>query len=98
MEEETVMGPELDDLIASLRPDFDFFGRRNIRTEQEPPKAEEPPTQDKRDDVKDDDSDHDAQTKDPDPQTPDSEARIVDVEATKQSQPGEPDDSKEKKD
>jgi cell division protease FtsH len=99
LEEETVMGPELDDLIASLRPDFDFFGRRNIRTEEEPPKAEEPPTQNKRDDVKDDHSDHDAQTKALDPQTtPDSEARIVDVEATKQNEPGEPDDSKEKKD
>lgn len=94
MEEETVMGPELDDLIARLRPDFDFFGRRNIRTE------EEPQTQDKRDDVKDDHSADDAQTqtKSPDPQTPDSEARIVDVEATKQNQPGEPDDTKEKKD
>ncbi|MDA8134324.1 MAG: ATP-dependent zinc metalloprotease FtsH [Desulfobacteraceae bacterium] len=30
MEKETVLGPELDDLIASLRPDFDFFGRKNI--------------------------------------------------------------------
>ncbi|HAR35079.1 MAG TPA: cell division protein FtsH, partial [Desulfobacter sp.] len=98
LEEETVMGPELDDLIASLRPDFDFFGRRNIRTEEEPPKAEEPPTQNKRDDVKDDHSDDDAQTKAVDPQTPDSEARIVDVEAIKQNEPGEPDDSKEKKD
>ncbi|WP_289020304.1 ATP-dependent zinc metalloprotease FtsH [Desulfobacter postgatei] len=94
LEEETVMGPELDDLIASLRPDFDFFGRRNIRTE------EQPTTQDKRDDVKDDHSADDAQTqtKSPDLQTPDSEARIVDVEATKQNQPGEPDDAKEKKD
>ncbi|MEH0018581.1 MAG: ATP-dependent zinc metalloprotease FtsH [Desulfobacter sp.] len=41
MEEETIMGPELDDLIAEMRPDFDFFGRRNIRTEPEPPTAEE---------------------------------------------------------
>ncbi len=98
LEEETVMGPELDDLIASLRPDFDFFGRRNIRTEEEPPKEEEPPTQNKRDDVKDDHSDDDAQTKAVDPQTPDSEARIVDVEVTKQNEPGEPDDSKGKKD
>jgi cell division protease FtsH len=42
MEEETVMGPELDDLIAEMKPDFDFFGKRNIRTEPEPPPAEEP--------------------------------------------------------
>ena len=30
MEKETILGPELDDLIAQLRPDFDFFGRKNI--------------------------------------------------------------------
>ncbi|MFH2058194.1 MAG: ATP-dependent zinc metalloprotease FtsH [Pseudomonadota bacterium] len=30
MEKETILGPELDDLIAKLRPDFDFFGRKNI--------------------------------------------------------------------
>ena len=41
IEEETIMGPELDDLIAELRPEFDFFGRKNIRTEPEPPTAEE---------------------------------------------------------
>ena len=35
LEKETVLGPELDDLIASMRPDFDFFGRKNIFT---PPK------------------------------------------------------------
>ncbi|MCG8566006.1 MAG: ATP-dependent zinc metalloprotease FtsH [Desulfobacterales bacterium] len=33
IEKETVMGPELDDLIAEMRPDFDFFGRKNERTE-----------------------------------------------------------------
>ena len=89
LEEETIMGPELDDLIASLRPDFDFFGRRNIRTEQEPPKEEEPPTQDKQKDVKKDGSDDDAETKDPDSETPDSEAGIVDVKATNLNQPDE---------
>ncbi len=41
LEEETIMGPELDDLIAKMRPDFDFFGRRNIRTAPEPPTEEE---------------------------------------------------------
>jgi len=30
IEKETVLGPELDDLIASMRPDFDFFGKKNI--------------------------------------------------------------------
>jgi cell division protease FtsH len=41
IEEETVMGPELDDLIAKMRPDFDFHGRRNVRTAPEPPTEEE---------------------------------------------------------
>ncbi len=41
IEEETIMGPELDDLIAEMRPDFDFFGRRNVRTAPEPPTAEQ---------------------------------------------------------
>jgi cell division protease FtsH len=31
IEKETVQGSELDDLIAELRPDFDFFGRKNIK-------------------------------------------------------------------
>ena len=35
IEKETVLGPELDDLIESMRPDFDFFGKRNQST---PPK------------------------------------------------------------
>ncbi len=34
LEEETIMGPDLDDLIAKMRPEFNFHGRRNIRTEQ----------------------------------------------------------------
>ncbi len=32
IEKETVLGPELDDLIASIRPEFDFFGKKNIYT------------------------------------------------------------------
>ncbi|MDT8380081.1 MAG: ATP-dependent zinc metalloprotease FtsH [Desulfotignum sp.] len=32
IEKETVLGAELDDLIAEMRPDYDFYGRRNIRT------------------------------------------------------------------
>ncbi|MDA3789275.1 MAG: ATP-dependent zinc metalloprotease FtsH [Desulfobacula sp.] len=30
VEKETVLGSELDDLIASMRPDFDFFGKQNL--------------------------------------------------------------------
>lgn len=74
LEKETVMGPELDDLIASLRPEFEFFGRRNIRTEPEPPKEEETPVHDEPKDVKNNGSDDDTETKDPDPDTMDSEA------------------------
>ncbi|WP_320043118.1 ATP-dependent zinc metalloprotease FtsH [uncultured Desulfobacter sp.] len=67
LEKETVMGPELDDLIADLRPDFDFFGRRNIRTEPEPPKEEEEPKQEEQEDVEDNnDSDDETQPKEPD--------------------------------
>ncbi len=29
IEKETVLGPELDNLIASIKPDFDFFGKKN---------------------------------------------------------------------
>ena len=43
MEEETIMGPDLDDLIAKIRPDFDFHGRRNIRMEQAPETEEGEP-------------------------------------------------------
>jgi cell division protease FtsH len=32
IEKETVLGAELDDLIAEMRPDYDFHGRRNVRT------------------------------------------------------------------
>ena len=35
IEKETVLGPELDELIASIRPDFDFFGRKNEYTKPE---------------------------------------------------------------
>lgn len=72
LEEETVMGPELDDLIASLRPDFDFFGRRNVRTEPEPLNAKAPvydvPKAGHDDDTGDDDH---TESQDPDPDPPD---------------------------
>jgi cell division protease FtsH len=32
IEKETVMGAELDDLIAEMRPEYDFHGRRNVPT------------------------------------------------------------------
>jgi cell division protease FtsH len=41
IEKETVLGPELDDLIASIRPDFDFFGKKNIYTKPEKPNKSE---------------------------------------------------------
>ena len=41
IEKETILGPELDDLIASLRPEFDFFGKKNIYTPPENPVHEE---------------------------------------------------------
>jgi len=45
MEKETVLGPELDDLIASLRPEFDFFGRKNVfHMPQQPVEPEAPET------------------------------------------------------
>nr|WP_320016078.1 ATP-dependent zinc metalloprotease FtsH [uncultured Desulfobacter sp.] len=75
LEKETIMGPELDDLISSLRPDFDFFGRRNIQTEPEPPKEEEVQGTDEQKDVNDDGSDDETGTKEPDPDTPDDESK-----------------------
>jgi len=95
LEKETVMGPELDDLIESLRPEFEFFGRRNIRTEQAPPKEEASPKQDGKKDVKDDDADNTV-AKGPDPETPDSDdARIV--EMTNLNPPEKSDASKDNK-
>ncbi|MFA5904780.1 MAG: ATP-dependent zinc metalloprotease FtsH [Desulfobacula sp.] len=45
IEKETVLGPELDDLIASLRPDFDFFGKKNVfQMPQHPVEPEIPET------------------------------------------------------
>ncbi|MCK5695987.1 MAG: ATP-dependent zinc metalloprotease FtsH, partial [Desulfobacula sp.] len=37
IEKETVLGPELDNLIASLRPDFDFFDKKNVFTHPKQP-------------------------------------------------------------
>jgi cell division protease FtsH len=72
LEKETVMGPELDDLIASLRTDFDFFGRRNIQTEAETPKEEDQDQgSDEQEDVNDEGSDDETGTNSPDPDMPD---------------------------
>ncbi len=35
IEKETVLGVELDDLIASIRPEFDFFGKKNTPAKPE---------------------------------------------------------------
>ncbi|NOX34636.1 MAG: ATP-dependent metallopeptidase FtsH/Yme1/Tma family protein [Deltaproteobacteria bacterium] len=55
IEKETVLGPELDDLIASVRPDFDFFGKKNVYSppEQpvEPEDPEEKPLEDDKEDI-----------------------------------------------
>jgi len=45
IEKETVLGPELDELIATMRPDFDFFGKKNVYTQ--PQQAAEPEDQEK---------------------------------------------------
>lgn len=37
IEKETILGPELDDLIGSMRPEFDFFGKKNVYTQPKPP-------------------------------------------------------------
>jgi cell division protease FtsH len=37
IEKETVLGPELDNLIAEFRPDFDFFGKKNEYTKPAQP-------------------------------------------------------------
>ncbi len=45
IEKETVLGPELDSLIASMRPDFDFYGKKNVQSAPiHPPKTEDPET------------------------------------------------------
>ncbi len=49
IEKETVLGSELDDLIAEMRPDFDFFGKQNINI---PPK-QPAETEDQKKSVKD---------------------------------------------
>jgi cell division protease FtsH len=89
IERETVMGSELDDLIAELRPDFDFFGRKNIKTQPEVKAAdagektpkdsddshvEETPVVDETIDDEPEDSDSDGEKTDPeDPKYQDKE-------------------------
>ncbi len=45
IEKETVLGPELDDLIASIRPEFDFFGKKNTYTKPQRPNKPREQTQ-----------------------------------------------------
>lgn len=50
IEKETVLGPELDDLIAAMRPEFDFFGKKNVQTiPSQPADAEGADTPEKKD-------------------------------------------------
>ncbi len=78
VEKETVLGPELDDLIASMRPDFDFFGKKNIFTPPENPpehesekETEQEKTSDDGEDIEiEDDADND-KTVESDPNEPD---------------------------
>jgi cell division protease FtsH len=37
IEKETVLGAELDDLIASIKPDFDFYGKKNVNKKPRKP-------------------------------------------------------------
>ncbi len=66
MEKETIMGPELDDLIARMRPDFDFFGRKNERTVDDDLMADDPAVEP--DETTDKKSDPAPPAKDPDPE------------------------------
>ncbi|MBC2706009.1 ATP-dependent zinc metalloprotease FtsH [Desulfobacula sp.] len=70
IEKETILGPELDDLIATLRPDFDFFGKKNVYTQ--PKQPAEPEDQKKPDNQDTPTPDTDDQTSD-DTKTPDPE-------------------------
>jgi len=79
IEKETVLGPELDDLIASLRPDFDFFGKKNEHTvPQTPVEEEEKSKSDEKDkeniEIVDEDENSETQTPDKDEETKDSDS------------------------
>ena len=82
IEEETIMGPELDDLIAEMRPDFDFFGRRNVRTAPEPPTAEQEATKQAGEKFSLEDEDENAEA--------DKDADIVDFPGSNDKDPDKP--------
>jgi len=92
IEKETVLGPELDDLIAELRPDYDFYGRKNVRTT--PDAAGKPESSKKTDTQKN------ANTQAPEPEEPDAapkaSAKATTEEASDDS-PKDEDDTPEKK-
>ncbi|MBC8441196.1 MAG: ATP-dependent metallopeptidase FtsH/Yme1/Tma family protein [Deltaproteobacteria bacterium] len=82
IEKETVLGSELDDLIASMRPDFDFFGKQNLNI----PPVHPAESKDQKKSAKDDkDSSEDA-PKSSDHQDP-SEADDQTSDDTKTSDP-----------
>ncbi len=67
MEKETVLGPELDDLIASLRPNFDFFGRKSVfHMPRKPVEPEAPATPEEKETSAEVLEDTDEEKKEPD--------------------------------
>lgn len=77
IEKETILGPELDELIADLRPDFDFFGRKNVYTEPEKPAAEEKPDDS---DASDPDPSQSDEPDDPAPEDDVPEDDVIDID------------------
>lgn len=53
IEKETILGPELDDLIAFMRPEFDFYGKKNVYTkpDRDTGTSTEPGTDEEHEDI-----------------------------------------------
>ena len=76
IEKETVLGAELDDLIASIKPDFDFYGKKNVPTKPTKPVKPKKQTKSKEadkdnieivDEAEDDENDASSDTEDNEP-------------------------------
>ncbi len=76
IEKETVLGAELDDLIASIKPDFDFYGKKNVPTKPKKPVEPKKQTKSKEadkdnieivDEAEDDENDASSDTEDNEP-------------------------------
>ena len=72
IEKETVLGPELDDLIAASRPDFDFFGNKNVFKTSEKSEEHHEPEPDDTDDTENPDENDTADETDEDSTGPKS--------------------------